>query len=196
MAREKVLCGKEEIIRAAVRIVDSEGMEALSARRISKELGVSAMTIYNYVENLAEVKKYVLSDGFDRLYDSISHALNELRGQVDKVKFCKTIAMQVFQFASENRNIFIFMFFEGRSQFREDAEIRPFYNFIAKLTKRSKATQKDWAENAKAYVLLESYVIYEAYQACAGLSEVTKEQFSSMIDFLLEKCVTKERQST
>lgn len=115
---------------------------------------------------------------------------------MDKVKFCKTIAMQVFQFASENRNIFIFMFFEGRSQFREDAEIRPFYNFIAKLTKRSKATQKDWAENAKAYVLLESYVIYEAYQACAGLSEVTKEQFSSMIDFLLEKCVTKERQST
>lgn len=115
---------------------------------------------------------------------------------MDKVKFCKTIAMQVFQFAGENRNIFIFMFFEGRSQFREDAEIRPFYNFIAKLTKRSKATQKDWAENAKAYVLLESYVIYEAYQACAGLSEVTKEQFSSMIDFLLEKCVTKERQST
>ena len=94
MAREKVLCGKEEIIRAAVRIVDSEGMEALSARRISKELGVSAMTIYNYVENLAEVKKYVLSDGFDRLYDSIYHALNELRGQVDKVKFCKTIAMR------------------------------------------------------------------------------------------------------
>ena len=89
MAREKVLCGKEEIIRAAVRIVDSEGMEALSARRISKELGVSAMTIYNYVENFAEVKKYVLSDGFDRLYDSIYHALNELRGQVDKVKFCK-----------------------------------------------------------------------------------------------------------
>ena len=32
MAREKVLCGKEEIIRAAVRIVESEGMEALSAR--------------------------------------------------------------------------------------------------------------------------------------------------------------------
>lgn len=45
MAREKVLCGKEEIIRAAVRIMDSEGLEALSARRISSELGVSAMTI-------------------------------------------------------------------------------------------------------------------------------------------------------
>ena len=77
MAREKVLFGKEEIIRAAVRIMDSEGLEALSARRISSELGVSAMTIYNYVENLKEVKKYVLSDGFDRLYDCIYKSLKE-----------------------------------------------------------------------------------------------------------------------
>lgn len=57
MAREKVLCGKEEIIRVAVGIVDKEGMEAVSVRRIAKELGVSSMTIYNYVENLSDVKK-------------------------------------------------------------------------------------------------------------------------------------------
>lgn len=53
MAREKVLCGKEEIIRVAVGIVDKEGMEAVSVRRIAKELGVSSMTIYNYVETSA-----------------------------------------------------------------------------------------------------------------------------------------------
>lgn len=118
MAREKVLCGKEEIIRAAVRIMDSEGLEALSARRISSELGVSAMTIYNYVENLKEVKKYVLSDGFDRLYDCIYKSLKELEGQVDKFTFCKTIAMQVFKFANENKNIFAFMFFDGAASSR------------------------------------------------------------------------------
>ena len=189
MAREKVLCGREEIIRAAVRIVDAEGMEALSARRISKELGVSAMTIYNYAAHPGEVKKYVLSDGFDRLYDSIYHALNELRDQVDKFTFCKTIAMQVFEFAKTNRNIFAFMFFEGRTQFLDDPEIRPFYNFITKLTKRSKATQKDWAENQKAYVLLESYVIYESYQVCTGVSDLSREQYATMIDFLLERCL-------
>ena len=189
MAREKVLCGKEEIIRAAVRIMDSEGLEALSARRISSELGVSAMTIYNYVENLKEVKKYVLSDGFDRLYDCIYKSLKELEGQVDKFTFCKTIAMQVFKFANENKNIFAFMFFDGRSQFQEEAEIRPFYNFIAKLTKRSKATQKDWVVNAKAYELLETYVIYESYQVSMGMAELTREQYASMIDFLLDKCL-------
>ena len=60
MAREKVLCGKEEIIRVAVGIVDKEGMEAVSVRRIAKELGVSSMTIYNYVENLSSSGMKVL----------------------------------------------------------------------------------------------------------------------------------------
>ena len=67
MSREKVLCGKEEIFRVAIGIVDSDGMEALSVRNIAKELGVSPMTIYNYVENLNDIKKRVLINGFDRM---------------------------------------------------------------------------------------------------------------------------------
>ena len=73
MSRERSLCGKEEIIKVAIDIVDKEGMEALSARRIAKELGVSSMTIYNYVKNLNDVKKRVLIAGFDRLYNSVYH---------------------------------------------------------------------------------------------------------------------------
>ena len=90
MSRERSLCGKEEIIKVAIDIVDREGMEALSARRIAKELGVSSMTIYNYVKNLNDVKKRVLiadsdfvsvtdswedkaiwNDGIDELLDGI-----------------------------------------------------------------------------------------------------------------------------
>ena len=51
MSRERSLCGKEEIIRVAVDIVDQEGIGAVSARRIAKELNVSSMTIYNHVKN-------------------------------------------------------------------------------------------------------------------------------------------------
>ena len=51
MSREKILCGKEDIFRVAIGMVDREGIEALSVRSIAKELGVSPMTIYNYVEN-------------------------------------------------------------------------------------------------------------------------------------------------
>lgn len=190
MPREKVLCGKEEIIRVAVEIVDKEGINALSARRIAKELGVSSMTIYNYVENLKEVKKHVLSNGFDRLYNCIFHALNNLEAPVDKVTFCKTIASQVFKYAKENSNVFTFMFSDGRRQFCDDAEVRPFYNFITKLTKRAKVTQKDWAANEMCYSLLEMLVFSASYQGSSGISDMTEAQYDQLIDFFLERCIT------
>lgn len=88
MSRERSLCGKEEIIKVAIDIVDREGMEALSARRIAKELGVSSMTIYNYVKNLNDVKKRVLIAGFDRLYNSVYQSLIGLQPPVGRRTMC------------------------------------------------------------------------------------------------------------
>lgn len=190
MPREKVLCGKEEIIRVAVGIVDAEGVEALTARRIAKELGVSPMTLYNYVENLEEIEKLVLTSGFDRLYGSIYQALNSLEAPVDKFTFCKTLAKQVFKFALENRHIFSFIQTDGRRKFSEDAEIRPFYNFISKLTKRAKATQKDYAANEKCYSLLDVMVFSISYQCAIGIINMTESEYDELIDFFLRKCLT------
>ena len=190
MAREKVLCGKEEIIRVAVEIVEREGIAALSARRVSKELGISSMTIYNYVENLQEVKKYVLSTGFDRLYGSIYKALGAIEAPVDKTAFCRTLAFQVLDFAEEHRNIFTFMFTEGRYQFSEDAEVRPFYNFIVKLTKRAKATSADWPDNEECYRLLEILTFAASEYCASGVSDMTKKEYQNLIDFFLKKCIS------
>jgi len=44
---------KERILEAAVALVDAEGLEALSMRRLGKELGVEAMSLYNHVPNKA-----------------------------------------------------------------------------------------------------------------------------------------------
>lgn len=43
----------EKILEAAVALVDAEGLEALSMRRLGKELGVEAMSLYNHVPNKA-----------------------------------------------------------------------------------------------------------------------------------------------
>jgi len=192
MSREKALCGKEEIIRVAVGIVDREGMEALSVRGIAKELGVSSMTIYHYVENLRDIKREVLIKGFDRFYACIYQALNRLPVPVDRNTFCRTIAMQVFAFAAAERNVFLFMFSEGRQMFRGDAEIRPFYAFLEKLMKRAKATQNDWAAHEQAYHLFEMGVLSIAYQYSAGMENLDEEKICGYIDFFLNKCLPEE----
>lgn len=42
---------RRRILEAAVRYVDSEGLEALSMRKLGAELGVEAMSLYNHVPN-------------------------------------------------------------------------------------------------------------------------------------------------
>ncbi|GAA2852918.1 hypothetical protein GCM10010517_10680 [Streptosporangium fragile] len=39
----------ERIVRAAIRIADAEGLDALSMRRVATELGAGAMSLYRYV---------------------------------------------------------------------------------------------------------------------------------------------------
>ncbi|NNF10472.1 MAG: TetR family transcriptional regulator [Acidimicrobiia bacterium] len=42
---------EERILAAAVRLADAEGVDALSMRRLGRELGVEAMALYNHVAN-------------------------------------------------------------------------------------------------------------------------------------------------
>ena len=44
---------RERVLRAALELVDQEGLAALSMRRLGAELGVEAMSLYNHVPNKA-----------------------------------------------------------------------------------------------------------------------------------------------
>ncbi|MCP3097932.1 TetR/AcrR family transcriptional regulator C-terminal domain-containing protein [Myxococcus sp. K15C18031901] len=46
---------RERILRAALDIVDEEGLEAISMRRLGQALGVEAMSLYNHVPNKAAI---------------------------------------------------------------------------------------------------------------------------------------------
>ncbi|MGW6567518.1 TetR/AcrR family transcriptional regulator C-terminal domain-containing protein [Streptomyces sp. NPDC054975] len=44
---------RQAVLEAALRLVDQEGLKALSMRRLGAELGVEAMTLYHHVPNKA-----------------------------------------------------------------------------------------------------------------------------------------------
>ena len=189
MSREKVLCGKGEIIQVAVGIVDREGMEAVSIRRIAKELGVSSMTIYNYVENLQDVKKYVLISGFDRMYSRIFEALNASPGVGGSAGVCRAVALEVFRFADKNRGMFTYMYSDGRLLFHQDAEVRPFYDFFAKCIKRGRRSRDEWMANERCFRLFETLVFTMADQHCTGVKSQTEDEFLEYVDFYLDHCM-------
>src|SRR5213596_3087062 len=42
---------RERVLEAAIRIADEGGIEALTMRKLARELGVEAMSLYNHVAN-------------------------------------------------------------------------------------------------------------------------------------------------
>lgn len=61
--REKL--SRDRVVEAALRIMDAEGLDAVTMRRVGRELGVEAMSLYNHVldkDDLLEgIREHVLS---------------------------------------------------------------------------------------------------------------------------------------
>jgi AcrR family transcriptional regulator len=54
-ALKREALSRERILATALGIVDREGLDAISMRRLGEELGVEAMSLYNHVTNKAAV---------------------------------------------------------------------------------------------------------------------------------------------
>jgi len=50
-AKTRVPLSRERVLRAAVALADADGIESLTMRALSRELGVEAMSLYNHVAN-------------------------------------------------------------------------------------------------------------------------------------------------
>jgi len=57
---------RDSILEAAVRLVDAEGIEALTTRRLGRELGVEGMALYWYVRN----KDDLLEGLIDKIWEA------------------------------------------------------------------------------------------------------------------------------
>jgi AcrR family transcriptional regulator len=51
----QVPLSRERVLRAAIRMADEGGIESLSMRKLAKELGVQAMSLYNHVANKDDI---------------------------------------------------------------------------------------------------------------------------------------------
>lgn len=58
---------KDSVIKAAIRLADTGGLEALSMRKLGRELGVEAMAIYYHFED----KSHLIDGMIDRIHAEI-----------------------------------------------------------------------------------------------------------------------------
>jgi AcrR family transcriptional regulator len=46
---------RERVLKAALKVADADGIESLTMRKLARELGVEAMSLYNHVENKDDI---------------------------------------------------------------------------------------------------------------------------------------------
>jgi AcrR family transcriptional regulator len=80
--RERVT--RDRIVDAAMRVMDTEGLEAVSMRRVAREVGVEAMSLYNHVDDKDDLLQAVC--------DRIMAAFEFPEETEDWVETCKAAA--------------------------------------------------------------------------------------------------------
>src|SRR5918998_5082061 len=60
--------GREQILREAVRLIDTEGRDRLTMRRLGSELGVEAMALYRYIPGREQLLDGVVEYVMNELY--------------------------------------------------------------------------------------------------------------------------------
>jgi AcrR family transcriptional regulator len=65
--RGRELLTRERVVRAALRVVDGEGVQALTMRRLGAELGVDASSVYYHVPNKAHLHDLLVDAVMDEV---------------------------------------------------------------------------------------------------------------------------------
>ena len=71
----RIPLSRERVLRAAVDLADTRGIESLTMRNLAHELGVEAMSLYYHVANKEEV--------LDGVVDLIAGEINDVVGRID-----------------------------------------------------------------------------------------------------------------
>ena len=68
---------RRRVARAAVELIDEQGVPALSMRRLGRRLGVEAMSLYAHVDGRESLLNEVIDEVVDELYDDPETHLHE-----------------------------------------------------------------------------------------------------------------------
>ena len=101
---------RTEILSTALTIVQRDGVESLSMRRIAKELNCSVASPYAHFTNQQEIIQALLSQGEQKLTSDLNLAKASSQNPLEQVS---AIAHTYWEFSVENRGLHKLMFSSG-----------------------------------------------------------------------------------
>ncbi len=100
----------DDFVNHAISICEREGASAVTARRIAKEMGLSAMALYRHFQSMDHLLAVVWNEGFAQLL-AVMNVSNESEGG-GLAGFRATLRAYI-RFGIENPGLYRFMFTAG-----------------------------------------------------------------------------------
>lgn len=135
---------RDDIVDVATRLLEQEGVEAVTMRRLAAELGTSYQVVYSRVGGKPEVLRAVHDEGFRRLVDP--QRLAALPATNGGAEALRRLAVSYVDFAVEHPRLFDLMFGDpvggpGRDEAMREVERAAFRECWVSPT-------RDWLDRA------------------------------------------------
>jgi AcrR family transcriptional regulator len=98
---------RQNILDTTLEIIDQDGYNNFSMRKLATRLGITATTIYNYYSSKDELYLAVLTRGFAELYDSLQEGYHKGSNSLDRLR---KILHAYIEFGITKANFYNIMF--------------------------------------------------------------------------------------
>lgn len=98
---------REDLLACAEKILEHEGVESVTLRRLTREIGVNPTNFYNHFPHLDDLYAAIKVDGFRELLRREKVAVAKVEGKLDSFR---TVARQHLLFAIAHPNLYRLMF--------------------------------------------------------------------------------------
>jgi AcrR family transcriptional regulator len=126
----KTRLNSDLIIRAAVRIADEEGVEALTLATLAQRLDIRSPSLYNHIAGLPELRRLLSLHGLEELRSELLHAAVGRAGE----GAIRAMAYAYLGFARAHPGLYELTLLSSK---QEDAEWAKVANGIAELVVRA-----------------------------------------------------------
>jgi AcrR family transcriptional regulator len=133
------------LIETAARLVAEEGQEALTTRRLAREVGTSTMAVYTYFKGMTELRHAILEEGFARF----AELLDRVAIGDDPVTELTELGAAYFTNAITNPHLYRFIFSE-KSKEDSDVGMETFERLVAGVDRAVRAGRLEGEPRAVA----------------------------------------------
>lgn len=132
---------KEDLLKGAIKIIRTKGIEELSARNLAKTCDCSTQPIFRLFENMDDLKNTVYEDVYEIQKKYLTN------GENHQVPFIG-VGLSYIEFAQKEKNLFKFLFMSTNSKYNnilamsETEEGLKYIEMIEKSTGLSKSSSK------------------------------------------------------